>query len=149
MVENFVTQWTAVHFCRCRVIDDVAVTEEQERSYNLVLIGSERSNAVWQRYAPQLGLRAKPTGVSYYNHEFYAPTGYVFNAVDHNPRFRERSLLLIGSLELKKARLGRIDLTVHGWFDIAVWDGSGDSKAKNLLVAGWPGNFGNRANLSR
>ena len=70
--EALAVHWQTWQHVRPRLVDDVAVTPEMERSLNLILIGGPDENAVSRRVVPRLPLRVTPQAVTVDGRRFAA-----------------------------------------------------------------------------
>jgi hypothetical protein len=61
--DAFRTLWSAWQHCAPRVLDDTAVTAQDEQQYSLVLIGGADANVVTRRWSEKLPLRVDPAGI--------------------------------------------------------------------------------------
>jgi len=126
--EAFCAAWKRTTFVDCRVVDDVAITDETQPDSNLVLIGSPASNGVWRRLGAELPLKLMCEQVQILGRSYKGLSLGVQAAFPH-PDVPERKILLIGSAT-PAADFGTMELAVDGWFSYAIWE-----SATRLLCA--------------
>jgi len=119
--DEFCAAWKRTVFTDCRVVDDVALTDEAQCDSNLVLIGSPASNRVWRRLATALPLkltceRVEISGETHEGHSLGVQAAFP------NPEQPARKVLLIGSAP-PEADFGTMELALDGWFHWAIWSG--------------------------
>lgn len=141
LLNAFVKSWRATHKAECRVINDTELSEQEEQSSNLVLLGNSRINLVWKQLSASLPYELGQDHITAGQKRWYG-NGLSLQATVPHPEVRGRSLVLIGAADLARARFGTLDLSVHGWFEYAVWKPQGRSAqllaAANLVPATRP-----------
>jgi len=117
--EAFCAAWKRTAFVDCRVVDDVALTDEEQRVSHLVLIGSPVSNRVWRRLEAALPLKLTRGKIEILG-ETRTGDSLGVQAAFPNPEVPERKVLVIGSAA-PDADFGTMELALDGWFLWAVW----------------------------
>jgi len=104
--------WKLAAFPDCQVIEDVALTDEERRTSNLVLIGSPGSNSAWPRLAASLPLRFTREQIEILGKPYKGLSLGVQEAF-FNPEQAARKVLLIGSAA-PEADFGTMEVSI-GW----------------------------------
>jgi len=120
--ETFCAAWKRTAFTDYRVVDDIALTDEDWYASNLVLMGSPASNRVWARVAAALPLKLTRDQIDIFGETYREPSLGV-QAAFPNPEVPERKVLLIGSAA-SDANFGTMELALDGWFSYAIWESS-------------------------
>lgn len=123
--------WQARHFGSCHVMTDEQFLIEPDAGANLVLIGNQQTNHVWQKYAATIDVAMAADGITVAKRRFDG------SRLSVQAAFREsngRRILVIGAHDLAAASFGTLDLSVDGWYDFAVWNPP--SVRKRLAGAG-------------
>jgi len=131
--EAFCVAWERTAFTDCRVVDDVALTDEERRTSNLVLIGSPASNCVWRRLAASLPVTLAPEKIEILRRP-YKGLSLGVQAAFSNPEVPGRKVLLIGSAA-PEADFGTMELALDGWFRYAIWEASASLSRTRLRAA--------------
>jgi hypothetical protein len=133
--DEFAAAWQRTTFVPCPVVDDVQLSAIEARSCNLILVGSEKSNAVWERLSPKLPLKITKDSIEIAGKRHHGRKLSI-QAVFSNPEQTERKLVLIGSVH-PAASFGTQELAIDGWFSYAIWNTSGE-KPELLDAEGKP-----------
>jgi len=118
--QSFLDAWMLENYGPCRVINDIELTEEEERASNLILIGNRETNAVWQRLAGKLPAHLSKSEVTVGN-KHWEGANLAIEAWFRHPQFPGRRIAFIGAADLDAASVGTMELEIDGWFDCAIW----------------------------
>jgi hypothetical protein len=121
---SFQDAWRRTQFGDCRVMSDVALTAEEARDSNLVLIGNADTNKAWGRLAAKLPAHLKADSIDIAGHTFQGKDLAIQGVVVH-PDYPDRRIVFIGSANLETAVFGTQELAIDGWFDYAIWQNVG------------------------
>jgi poly(3-hydroxybutyrate) depolymerase len=92
--DAFAQQWLAWQHQPLRVLKDMEITREHERTYSLLLLGGAEANAVTQRFAKKLPFSASRHGIHVDDVKF-AVTDSVLQAIYPNPGTEDRYLYVV------------------------------------------------------
>jgi len=130
---EFCAAWKRTAFTDCRVVDDVALTGEERRTSNLVLMGSPTSNREWQRLESLLPLKMTRGQIAV-SGETYTGSSLGVQVAFPNPEQATHKVLLIGSAA-SEADFGTMELALDGWFSYAIWEASTLASRARLRAA--------------
>lgn len=136
MARAFQTAWRASQYGDCRSVTDRMFQPRDEQNSNLVLLGNEMTNSVWQKLSSQLKVSLGAEAIRVPHHQWSG--SHLSFAIDlPDPNRPDRQIVLIGAANLADAHFPNLDLSLGGWFDYLV---SGSNKIGGaLLDAGlWP-----------
>jgi pimeloyl-ACP methyl ester carboxylesterase len=117
---SFQEAWLRTLYGSCRVTTDSALTAEEERSSNLVLIGNAETNKAWARLAEKLPVRLKADSIAI-DGRIYQGKDLSIQGVVVHPEYPGRRIVFIGSANPETAVFGTQELALDGWFDYAIW----------------------------
>jgi hypothetical protein len=117
---SFQEAWRKSQYGDCRVMADSALTVEEERSSNLVLIGNAETNKAWGQLAAKLPAHLKSDSIAIDGRTFQGKDLAIQGVVVH-PDYPERRIVFIGSANPATAVFGTQELAIDGWFDYAIW----------------------------
>lgn len=138
LVDAFRQTWQKTQYGDCRIVPDVELTPEEEKTENLILLGNERVNRVWARLANRLPFKLGAAGITVRDRQINGPN-LSMEAIFWNPDFARRKVVLIGGADLLHMTFGTLDLSVDGWFDYAIWQTAED---KTTLLKSAIANYG-------
>lgn len=122
--QSFQEAWRRTQFGGCRVVQDTALTEQEELTSNLVIIGNARTNAVWGRLAGQLPMKLSGDAIEIDGNR-YEGNKLSIQCLALHPNGTGRRIVFIGGEDLASAKFGTQELAIDGWFDYAIWDSTG------------------------
>jgi hypothetical protein len=120
MAEKFMAAWRGTYFGPCPIIDDRAVDEAMQTGHTLVLIGNEKTNALWSKCALNLPVRIHDETIEV-DGELFTGDGLGVQAMVPNPAAPDSKLLLIGGCDLLRTDFSVWDLSIDGWYQCAIW----------------------------
>lgn len=112
--------WEQTFFGSCRSIKDYELTTEQERDFNLVLIGNDQSNSVWSRMENTLPVRLENEQVKL-GSRTWSGRALGIQAVIPSPVYPGRTIVLVGGQQIEKVRLPKINFFLEGWYSYHLW----------------------------
>jgi|GEM_PF-1078483 len=130
---EFCAAWKRTTFVDCRVVDDVALTDEESCVSNLVLIGSPARNCVWRRLGASLPLKLTREEIDILG-KTHKGLSLGAQAAFSNPEQPVRKVLFIGSAA-PDADFGTMELALDGWFSYAIWEASTPVSGPRLRAA--------------
>lgn len=133
LADAFLNAWKNSHFGPCRLVADSELRPEQERDYNLVLLGNRAVNTAWRRLARDLPVVVESDGIGLRDRH-WAGSGLTVQAVFPHPHYPARKVVVVGAGDLQRAGAGTMDLSIDGWFEYAVWNWKDNSAG--LVEAG-------------
>lgn len=122
LVAQFQRNWKATHFGECRVIRDSDFNNHPDDRANLILVGNAVVNSTWKALGELSAGDLTDTtvrldGVS------WAGKNLAIQSVHRSPNNPDRLIVFLGASDLRNAKFDKVDLSSHGWFHVAVWDG--------------------------
>lgn len=119
----------------CRIKNDVDITEGDISRYNLILIGTEKTNALLKRMAPGLPLEIKPDQIVIANKK-YEGNDLSFSFVHPNPLNKKRYVLIgAGNAPVFYAGILK-DIFFNGWSDYII-NAKGYTLASGCFNSRW------------
>jgi hypothetical protein len=142
--EQRAAAWEADQHVRPRMVDDVAVTPEMEKSLSLVLIGGADANALTRRLAGMLPIKVDKKSITVDGRRFDA-TDAVLEMVRPSPWAADRYVLVVAATsptgmyvwDTANFSLSQVGLPIQLW-DWAIQDGRTPFLPNELLPdRGW------------
>lgn len=122
----FQVAWRRMNHVPCRVVTDAELPDGEEEQSHLVLIGNERTNAVWQRLASRFPVTLTEEEITIAART-WSGAGLGLQTWFPHPDHPGKRIVLIGGHIPDVAVFGTMELALDGWFDFAIWqtrDGS-------------------------
>lgn len=131
LITAFQAAWKKTNYVSCRAILDGELTIEEERASNLILLGSESSNATWARLAARLPIKIAKESIEI-GGKIWSGDALAVQAWFPHPDQLGKKVVLIGAARPEHAVFGTLELALDGWFDFSVWRQEAD---RPVLVA--------------
>jgi len=128
---EFQAAWLRTNYGPCRVVEDRALSADEDRRSNLVLLGNAETNVVWAKFSARLPIKIEPNRLTLGGRS-YDGEGLALQAWFQHPDHAEKKVVLIGAARPEHAVFGTLELALDGWFDYSVWRHDGD---RSFLVA--------------
>lgn len=143
MADSIDSYWYKRYFTHCQIKKDSEVSDNDIATSHLVLLGSPKSNRVFERLANRIPLTVAPTAVKIRDTEV-AGESLCYYMVYPNPLNPSRYVAVIGYNNPQFIALGAeesgffYDVSNYGWYDFKVWDGStGREREKGYFNSVW------------
>lgn len=121
--------WKFKYYSPCRVKSDKSITQTDIENYSLLLIGSPKTNLIFEKFGKQLPLIVTDNSVTIGNNKVNG-TDLSFYAVAPNPYSSTNYIGIIGSNNVNSLTLrgeeqdnGYLfnDISNFGWYDYSIW----------------------------
>jgi hypothetical protein len=117
--------WAETHFAPCQIVKDRDISSGQLRDANLVLIGNDKTNMIWDRLCDGTNLKITESDISLNEHRWLGGS-IVIQAAVENPKNKAKRLVFVGGNQPIPDAFGTLNLSRDGWFSYAIWaHGSG------------------------
>lgn len=119
--DTFCDNWKEDFFTNCERKEDVEISDSDLLNRNLILVGSEKTNLIINRFKKQIPLSVSHQFIEIKNKR-YPGKALSYSLIYPNPANHKRYFLIIGA-NYNNLVWGNIkDFALQGWYDYEVWN---------------------------